>query len=155
MRTRILISNSSWYLVPLLGMILVSQGCIGMEWIGDVVVEQRQFPLPPGMSMELAAKPERIEKDNSSGREAWIYPKEGARWVGPVFLVIIPIPVLLPVGQNYVAVVFEDGKPLTWARHSTDIKWGGACGLFFNLHDAANSRFHCKDLVQFSRYARP
>lgn len=155
MRTRILISNSSWYLVPLLGMILVSQGCIGMEWIGDVVVEQRQFPLPPGMSMELAAKPERIEKDNSSGREVWIYPKEGARWVGPVFLVIIPIPVLLPVGQNYVAVVFEDGKPLTWARHSTDIKWGGACGLFFNLHDAANSGFHCKDLVQFSRYARP
>ena len=82
-----------------------------------------------------------IEMDGS-GREIRTYQKD-ARWNGAVLFIIIPVPILVPVGHEQYRVVAAQGKYVSGTHLYSKNKWGAACGLFFYLHSKDDSGFHC------------
>lgn len=91
------------------------------------------FPVPT-KSQVLAAwgQPDRVETFGI-GRERWIY-RAGIRWNGLVVFLLIPIPLLVPVGSDHLALEFA-GDALVAAETLNNVpRAGGACGLI-PLHD--------------------
>src|SRR5262249_18701963 len=98
-------------LVPFFVMTLAMPGCIGIVGIGD---KEKTEKYTPGTIKASVSPPERIEKDDAgSGREIWTYPRStdpALRWRGlVVLLVVVPIPLIVPVGHEDVREVVENG----------------------------------------------
>lgn len=55
------------------------------------------------------------------GREVWEY-KQGLRWNGAVVAFIIPVPLILPVGNNHIEFTFDSD------RHIATVKLVGVGG---------------------------
>ena len=75
-------------------------------------------------------EPDRIES-HDDGKEEWIYKTGGLRWSGMVlYLVIVPLPAMVPVGTQYVSVLIHDGQIERATRRDWAFKAGAYCGFF-------------------------
>ncbi len=65
------------------------------------------------------------------GKEEWTYKTDGLRWSGLVlFVVVIPLPAMVPVGSQYVSFVIHDGRVESATRGDWAFKAGAYCGFF-------------------------
>ena len=65
------------------------------------------------------------------GKEEWIYTTGGFRWAGMVmYLVVIPLPAMIPVGTQYTSVLLHDGHIEQATRRDWAFKAGAYCGFF-------------------------
>ena len=63
----------------------------------------------------------------SETKERWVY-QYGLRWNGPVVYVLIPLPLLIPVGHNTVTFLVEDGVAVSVDKvRQTDVHY--VCGF--------------------------
>jgi hypothetical protein len=69
--------------------------------------------------------PDRIS--TSGDTERWIY-HDGLRWNGLVLFAVLPVPLLIPVGHEYVAVDFQ-GDSLINVETKSQAEMGGACPM--------------------------
>lgn len=75
-------------------------------------------------------EPDRVEP-HDAGREEWIYKTKGLRWSGMVlYVVIIPLPAMIPVGSQYVSFLIHDGQIESATRTDWAFKAGAYCGFF-------------------------
>ncbi len=75
-------------------------------------------------------EPDRVES-REDGKEEWIYKTDGLRWSGMVlYIVIVPLPAMIPVGSQYVSVVIHDGRIEQATRRDWAFKAGAYCGFF-------------------------
>ena len=138
--------STGWFVGPLLVVVLLVPGCIGIVGVGD------KESKPALMSTEVDAKryeshsrkPERIEVESAgNGREVWIYQQEGLRWRGIVLFVIVPIPLIVPVGHEEMRIVVEQGRILSSATRKSGGTWGAMCGFIWHPHSPADTGFRC------------
>ncbi|MBI4000158.1 MAG: hypothetical protein HY348_00030 [Nitrospira defluvii] len=65
------------------------------------------------------------------GTEQWIYKTGGLRWAGMVlYVVILPLPAMVPVGSQYVSFLIHDGRIESATRTDWAFKAGAYCGFF-------------------------
>ena len=64
---------------------------------------------------------------NPDGSETWVYPDEW-RWLGVIPVVVIPLPIVVPVGEARWELRIKDGVVIS-AEHKTTKGIGGYCGL--------------------------
>lgn len=75
-------------------------------------------------------EPDRIDS-REDGREEWIYKTAGLRWSGMVlYIVIVPLPAMIPVGSQYVSFLIHDGQVERATRGDWAFKAGAYCGFF-------------------------
>jgi len=73
------------------------------------------------------------KKDN---KEYWVYSRDTA-WRGVVIYAIIPVPLLLPTGDNATTIVFENGQSIGATYEHTNVSFTG-CGIFLPfIHDTS------------------
>ena len=86
------------------------------------------------------------EKILEDGREQWVY-RDGLRWNG-VFIfpgIIIPIPLVIPIGWNTFTVEFHEDAVSTIVAVVNEVKGGGACTLVL-VHGGVGCRYG-KDFI--------
>ncbi len=65
------------------------------------------------------------------GQEEWIYHTGGWRWAGMVlYLVIVPLPAMVPVGSQHVSFLLTGGEIRQASRTDWAFKAGAYCGYF-------------------------
>lgn len=75
-------------------------------------------------------EPDRIDK-RQDGTEEWAYKTPGFRWAGLVlYLVVVPLPVMVPVGSQTVSFVVHDDRIAQATRRDWAFKGGAYCGYF-------------------------
>ena len=75
-------------------------------------------------------EPDRV-LSREDGKEEWIYKTSGWRWSGVVlYVVIIPLPAMIPVGSQYVSFLMHDGHIESATRADWAFKAGAYCGFF-------------------------
>ena len=104
---------------------LACSGCVGFGWVGptraafenpqDLTQDRGSFSSGAGRAplksetLELYwGAPDSVDQFDN-GSERWTY-TFGLRWAGVVLVPFIPIPLLLPVGQDWVSFDIEDGN---------------------------------------------
>lgn len=138
------------FVVPFLVITFTVPGCIGVVGIGDKETTH-EFARPPGTTIKtyvsILGQPERIERDKAgSGREIWTFPAyrgSSLRWWGVVLLVILPIPLIVPVGHEDVKLVVEEGYVISKTARESEFLWGGVCGFIWHPHSPDDSGFKC------------
>jgi len=86
------------------------------------------------------------EKLVEHGRERWVY-RDGLRWNG-VFIfpgIIIPIPLVIPVGWNTFTIEFQEDMVSTIVTVVNEVKGGAAC-TFVLVHGGVGC-FYGKDFT--------
>lgn len=75
-------------------------------------------------------EPDRIES-RDDGKEEWIYNTGGLRWAGMVlYLIVIPLPAMIPVGTQDISLLIHDGHIEQATRRDWAFKAGAYCGFF-------------------------
>lgn len=75
-------------------------------------------------------EPDSVES-REAGKEEWIYKINGLRWSGVVlFVVVIPLPAMIPIGSQYVSFLIHDGQIERATRRDWAFKGGVYCGFF-------------------------
>ena len=75
-------------------------------------------------------EPDRTES-LEAGKEEWIYKTNGWRWSGLVlYVVVIPLPAMIPIGSQYVSFIIHDGHIESATRADWAFKAGAYCGFF-------------------------
>jgi hypothetical protein len=131
--------------------IVMLQGCVGLgAWTLGTRSESSDHPKidqprgaidmrKPGTETDLKTatelrtqwgEPDRTES-RDDGKEEWIYNTGGFRWSGMVlYLVVVPLPAMIPVGMQYVSVLIHDGHVEQATRKDWAFKAGAYCGFF-------------------------
>ncbi|MCC6967059.1 MAG: hypothetical protein IT391_12365 [Nitrospira sp.] len=93
--------------------------------------ETTDVPLKTATDLQTHwGKPDEIES-REDGREEWIYKTDGLRWSGMVlYIVIVPLPAMIPVGSQYVSFLIHDGQVERATRGDWAFKAGAYCGFF-------------------------
>ena len=94
---------------------LVLPGCVGVGIVGSTRRERRLKdvffrevqPIHTQVVLDRYGEPDRVEKA-ADGTEVWTY-KSHVRWSGVVLCVVIPIPLVLPVGRESTSFTVRDG----------------------------------------------
>jgi hypothetical protein len=75
-------------------------------------------------------EPDRVVS-REGGKEEWIYKTDGLRWSGLVlYVVVIPLPAVIPVGSQYVSFFIHDGHIESASRTDWSFKGAAYCGFF-------------------------
>ena len=92
-----------------------------------------QFPVPTKSHVfDAWGKPDRVDT-SSQGNQRWIY-KNGIRWNGIVVFLGIPIPLLIPVGRDYLAIEYSGDSVTAVDTVTNEVQSAAACG-FYAFHD--------------------
>ena len=68
---------------------------------------------------------------HEAGREEWIYKTNGWQWSGLIlYVVVIPLPAMIPVGSQYISFLIRDGQIEAATRADWAFKAGAYCGFF-------------------------
>lgn len=127
------------------------QGCIGLgAWTLGSRTESSEHPtihptrgaldlhkVTPVAEITSAAdlrrawgEPDRIDR-REDGKHEWIYKTPGLRWAGLVlYLVVVPLPAMVPVGPQTVSFVVHEGQVEQATRRDWAFKGGAYCGYF-------------------------
>ncbi len=124
---------------------------IGDDLSGFSLSERRQLvapPIPRAISKKdlLKAWGPPDERLVEAGQERWVY-RDGLRWNG-VFIfpgIIIPIPLVIPVGWNTFTIEFQEDTVSTIVTVVNEVKGGAAC-TFVLVHGGAGC-FLGKDFI--------
>ena len=130
---------------------MILQGCIGVgAWTLGSRVESSDRPridptrgsiglhkvgaeaTPPTATAlrEQWGQPDRVES-GEGGRSEWIYTTRGYRWSGLVlYVVIVPLPLMVPVGSQYVSFMVQQDQIERATRADWAFKVGAYCGFF-------------------------
>lgn len=76
--------------------------------------------------------------------EYWIYKQDSLAWAGLIPMVIIPIPLVVPVGKNSVTLGFSGDELVSAVSQDRDGA-GGVCGMFLMDHPSG-LKFGCFSL---------
>lgn len=136
--------------IPAAGALLL-QGCVGLgAWTLGSRTESSDHPSidqtrgvidlqhgNPERSMKTATdlraqwgEPDHVES-LEGGQEEWIYKTDGLRWSGLIlYVVIVPLPAMIPVGSQYVSFLIHDGRIAKATRADWTFKAGAYCGFF-------------------------
>lgn len=76
--------------------------------------------------------------------EYWRYEQNGLAWAGLVPVLVIPIPLVVPVGKNGATLGFSGDELVSAVRQDRDVA-GGMCGLFLIDHPSS-LKFNCLSL---------
>jgi hypothetical protein len=82
--------------------------------------------------LDAWGKPDRVET-SSQGSPRWIY-KTGIRWNGVVVFLGFPIPLVIPVGSDYMVVEYSGDSVAAVETINNEVKSGAVCG-FHAVHD--------------------
>ena len=138
-------------LVVLITASLILQGCIGVgAWTLGSRTESTDRPkvdrtrgsidlhkaavegnLKTGADLRaLWGEPDRVAL-REAGKEEWTYKTSGWRWSGLIlYVVVIPLPAMIPVGSQYVSFLIHDGRIESATRADWAFKAGAYCGFF-------------------------
>ncbi len=138
-----------------IAVILMLQGCLGLgAWTLGTRSESSDHPkidqargaidirkastdadLTTAKALRMQwGEPDRIES-RDDGKEEWIYKTGGLRWSGIVlYLIVIPLPAMIPVGTQDVSVVIHDDHIEQATRRDWAFKAGAYCGFFGMLY---------------------
>lgn len=108
------------------------ENAIGFEPILEKVISKNDL---------VAAWGPPDEQILDEGRQLWVY-RDGLRWNG-VFIfpgIILPIPLVIPVGWNTFTVEFQEDTVRNIVAVLNEVKGGGACTFVF-VHGGAGCRF--------------
>lgn len=122
-----------------LSVVLLLSGCVG---IGIAHRKEWHNPNEIAKSMEEVKRRHKGEPQikHEDNKEVWTYKKESAHW-GIVPIVVIPIPLVLPVGTNYDRIEFENGKCV-----KEIVEYNGWTGFRCGLLSEASSKMGCTTL---------
>ena len=76
--------------------------------------------------------------------EYWRYEQDSLAWTGLVPVLVIPVPLVVPVGQNHAILGFSGGELVSAVSRDRDMA-GGMCGMFLMDHPAG-LKFGCLGL---------
>lgn len=101
---------------------LVLQGCVGIGVIGatrsDRELNDVFFGVDQPISIQAVidrwGEPDEVQTA-ADGAEVWIY-ESGLRWAGLVACVVIPIPLIIPVGREVTSLSVRDGLVVSASR---------------------------------------
>jgi hypothetical protein len=80
---------------------------------------------------EQWGEPDRVVVDDDGGSSEWIYKTNGFRWSGLVlYVVIIPLPAMIPTGSQYVSVLVHNERVERVTLTDWAFKAGVYCGFF-------------------------
>lgn len=100
---------------------------------GALDVQQTASAHSVPSATELRSKwgePDRIDR-REDGTEEWTYKTPGLRWSGLVlYLVVVPLPAMVPVGSQTVSFVVHEGRIEQATRRDWAFKGGAYCGYF-------------------------
>jgi hypothetical protein len=134
--------------------VLFLQGCvgIGVAAIGDYsnTVQDPAILRSKG-EFQISAKPDKEafgsdlllsywgSPDNrdriDGGREIWEYQFGKLRWHGVlVYILVVPVPFMIPFGHDYVTLIIEDGHVKSAARTGSNTKFSFFCGYTALFH---------------------
>jgi hypothetical protein len=119
-------------------------GCVGIAFVHPKVDEHDRFYLAARPSVlptsapnttkteatEHWGTPDKIEHVDAV-RERWFY-YNSLSWAGIIPMLILPIPMVIPTGHDYVELLFE-GENAVKARTSQTGWSGFACRVFSDL----------------------
>lgn len=126
-------------------------GCIGIgiSWVGDVSSAPTQIPVLSNKKWLFAhqgqplssdyvvsqwGEPDHRKQIDGDG-EVWEYHGNSLRWHGMGLAILLPLPLVIPFGYNYVTLVIQDGH----VRSAVETYWGSKfeffCGYAFFKSD--------------------
>lgn len=76
--------------------------------------------------------------------EYWRYEQDGLAWAGLVPVLVIPVPLVVPVGKNHATLGFS-GDELVSAVRKDRTPAGGMCGMFL-MDQPSSLKFACLSL---------
>jgi hypothetical protein len=131
--------------LPLLFLLLMLPGCLGVLWIGDtespVKISGRLDKVKRSNFDRMWGVP--VVGSDSFGQEVRTYTLKHWRWHGLILWPIIPIPIMVPFGHERYTATFDGEKFKSATYLEGTIRWGGMCGLFWHPHSREDSGFHC------------
>jgi hypothetical protein len=130
---------------------LMLQGCVGFgAWTlgsrmessehpkiehsrGAIDLRKAETDASPKTAADLRARwgePDSVEP-RETGKEEWIYKTDGLRWSGLIlYVVIVPLPAMVPVGSQYISFLMHDAQIERATRADWAFKAGAYCGFF-------------------------
>lgn len=118
-------SGGSKLNASLLVLLPLLSGCMGIGFVRSRTTRfddmERYFQNMPGTSPRAAATLQqhwgepREKLALNDGRETWIYGHD-LRWSGVMLYLLLPIPLLVPVGRETTSVDFENGQAVSVSR---------------------------------------
>lgn len=124
----------------LLALAAALPACVGVSWCGTATYDsarpEEHVIRPPRRSPKLRRADDLVRsfgepderRATADGAEEWVY-LDGWRWNGPVLFVVIPLPLLVPVGHDSTTYVLRDGVVERDIR--VEQTWSGAyCAPF-------------------------
>ena len=145
-----------------LGLILEMTGCVG---IGNIVSEEKNVQFNPALkegTISSSIKPKHFTKEDltslwgepsqqivaDDGREGWVYNNRMA-WGGAIVWVIIPVPLVAPIGYRSTTVYFDNNmtNDALYEYSRTPTKMCSLIPIMWLVHGSTNSWCHeFKDL---------
>lgn len=89
--------------------------------------------------LEIWGKPDSIKVNGA--KEQWKYNQTGLAWAGLIPVIIVPIPLLVPVGKNGVVLVFQDELLISAIKNQREGNIA-MCGYFL-MDDSSGSKGFC------------
>jgi hypothetical protein len=97
----------------------------------DVRGESREGDIKTGAEVRTSwGEPDQVLV-RDDGKEEWTYKTKGWRWNGVVlYAVVVPLPIMIPWGTQYVSVLVNNGQIESATRGDWDFQAGAYCGFF-------------------------
>ena len=128
----------------------IFQGCIGIGILGigdrsnpakvptlshkKRLIPYQDAPLSSDYVISQWGEPNHREQIDGGG-EIWEYRGNNLRWHGVIPMALLPIPLVVPFGHDYVTLVIQDGQVRSAVQTDWDFTFGGGeekgSGVFF------------------------
>ncbi|MBK8276542.1 MAG: hypothetical protein IPK92_12115 [Nitrospira sp.] len=135
---------SAFKLLSIAFLAIFLHGCIGIgfSWHGDRTTPTEPVPNLPNKKRLVAyqgkslsahyvlsqwGEPDHRGKIDSSS-ETWEYRGNNLRWHGLYLLILLPLPLIIPFGHDYVTIVIQDGQVRSAAQTASGNKFEFFCG---------------------------
>lgn len=136
------------------------QGCIGIGvlGIGDrpgptgsvpnlhskrTLVQYQGQPLSADYVRSQWGEPDHREQIDG-GEESWEYRGKNLRWHGLVPMLLLPLPLVVPFGHNYVTLVIQNGQVQSTKTTHWDFTFGFYCGYAMFISEMKGKVIVCE-----------
>lgn len=101
---------------------------------GDPFYQEKGYAVKKELLIRYWGEPDKIEI--LPDRKEKLTYRLGLRWNGiGIWAFIVPIPLVVPVGTDYVQFIIEDGKVIFVETVDEDVRIGGWCGISLMPHN--------------------
>jgi hypothetical protein len=113
----------------------------GSPRVKDLVKNLKNITDAKEIKQHWGEPDERVQLDDKT--ERWEYSLDGWRWHGAMLHILVPIPVLIPFGHDYVTLVFQEGQVTSGTKVDSAPRKGFFCGFLPLDSPAAKSLWPC------------